>query len=48
MLKKNCVKQTPKTFKIVHFLVHTLAHGAFTSPKVDKKIGTLYEFKNTQ
>ena len=38
------VKQVPKTFDIAHFGVHA-AHDVFSSPKEDKRIGTLYQFK---
>ena len=42
-----CVKPTSKTFGIAHFGVHSLVHCAFSSPKAEKKIGTLYQFKDT-
>ena len=32
-----CVKQTPNMFGISQLWVHLLAHGAFSSPKVDKR-----------
>ena len=38
----NCVKQALKTFEVAHFWVNSLAHGAFSSFKPDKRIRTLY------
>ena len=43
----DCVKQTPKKFEIAHFWVHSLANDAFSSPKADRRIETLHQFKNT-
>ena len=43
----DCVKQMSKTFEITHLLVHSLAHGGFSSPKASKTTGILYQLKNT-
>ena len=40
------VKQTLKTFETNKFCVHSLAQSTFSSPKADRTIETLHQFKN--
>ena len=44
LFKSDCVNQVPKMFETVNFWAHSLAHGAFSGPTADKRLGNLYQF----
>ena len=41
----DCVKETPKTFEITHFLFHSLAYGAFSGPKQTRQLELCIKLK---